>query len=141
MGQINHARKNFAAAPRHNYFVQSFLIVMRTCATIRGQYWMKTVIVNMTIMLKMLMTMALQRNNKDEFVYVILKDLLIYKLIIKCILKHDLFLFLTGLYDLLRCYKKILKNWAIILSLTTAYWCYESSHLPKNIHFQVSVLL
>ena len=45
-----------------------FLIIMGTYPTIRGQYWMKTVIVDMTIMLKMLMLMALQRNNKDEFV-------------------------------------------------------------------------
>ena len=141
MGQINHTHEKFAAAPRCNYCARSFLIVMGTCATIHGQYWMKKVIVDMTIMLKMLIMMALQRNNKDEFVYVILIDLLIYKLIIKCILKRVLFLFLTGLYDLLRCYKKILKSQAIILSLTTAYWCYQSSHMPKNIHFQVSVLL
>ena len=33
---------------------------------------MKTVIVEMTMLPKRLMTMALQKNNKDEFVYVIL---------------------------------------------------------------------
>ena len=45
---------------------------MGTCATIREQYSMKTVIVEMTMVPKRLMTMALQKNNKDEFVYVIL---------------------------------------------------------------------
>ena len=45
---------------------------MGTCATIREQYSMKTVIVEMTMVPKRLMTMALQKNNRDEFVYVIL---------------------------------------------------------------------
>ena len=39
MGQINHAHEKFAVASRHSYCVQSFAIVMRTFATIRGQYW------------------------------------------------------------------------------------------------------
>ena len=47
-------------------------VIMGTCATIREQYSMKTVIVEMTMLPKRLMTMALQKNNKDEFVYVIL---------------------------------------------------------------------
>ena len=50
-------------------------------------------------------------------------NLLISKFIIKCILKHVLFLFLTVLYDLLVCYWKILRNWVIIISLKTPYWC------------------
>ena len=84
---------------------------------------------------------ALQTSNKYEFICVILSDSLIYNFIIKCILKHVLFLFLTGLYDLLGCYWKILRKWLIILSLTTAYWCYESSHISKTIHFKVLNLL
>ena len=44
---------------------------------------------------------ALQTSNKYEFICVILSDSSIYNFIIKCILKHALFLFLTGLYDLL----------------------------------------
>ena len=53
-------------------------------------------IVEMTMVLKRLITMALQ-SNKDEFIYVILSDSLIYKFITKSILKRVLFLFLTGL--------------------------------------------
>ena len=131
VGQINHALENLAAVPRHSYRVRNFAIAVGACATIRGQNWMKTVILEMTGILKRLMTMALQTNNKDEFVYVILPGSLIFKLIIKFILKHVLVLFLTGLYDLLGCYWKILRNLVIILSLTTAYWRYESSHILK----------
>ena len=57
---------------------------------------MKTVIVEMTMVLKRLMTMSVQMN-KDEFIYVILLDSLIYKFISKYILKHVVFLFLTSL--------------------------------------------
>ena len=52
-------------------------------ATIRGQYTMKTVMVEVTMMLKRLMTMALQTKNKDNFIYVTLSDSLIHKFIIK----------------------------------------------------------
>ena len=38
---------------------------------------MKTVMVEMRIVLKRLMTLALQMNNKDEFIYVIPSDSLI----------------------------------------------------------------
>ena len=72
MGQINHAHERYAAAPRQSYRVRSFEIVMGICATIRGQNWVKTVTVEMMMMMKKLMTMALQTNNKDEFAYVIL---------------------------------------------------------------------
>ena len=77
---------------------------------------------------------------KINFMYVILSDSLIYMLIKKCILKYVLFLFLTGLSDLVGFYWKILKNWLIMLSLKTTYWCYESSHVSKAIHFKVLVL-
>ena len=77
---------------------------------------------------------------KTSFMYVILSDSLIYMLIKKCILKCVLFLFLTGLFDLLGFYWKILKNWLIMLSLKTTCWCYESSHVSKAIHFKVLVL-
>ena len=72
MGQINNAHKKFAVAPRHSYCVRSFAFVMETCVTIRGQYWMKAVIVEMAMMPKTLMTMTLQTNNEDDFFYVIL---------------------------------------------------------------------
>ena len=78
------------------YCVRSFANVLGACATISGQHWMKTVIVEITKVMKRLMTMTLQ-TNKDEFIYVILSDSLIYKFITKCILKRVLFLFLTGL--------------------------------------------
>ena len=126
-GQTNHAYKTFAAAQRHNYCVSSFAIVVGACATIHGQHWMKTVLVEMTmVLLKRLMTMALQTNNKDKLFYLILSDSLIYK-------------FFTGLFDLLGCYWKInIRNWVIILSLKTAYWCYESSHISKTSFSDIS---
>ena len=62
-------------------------------------------------------------NNRNKFICVMLPDSLISKFIIKCILKHALFLFLTALYDLLVCYWKILRNWVIIISLKTPCWC------------------
>ena len=75
---------------------------------------------------KRLMTMALQTNNKDKLFYLILSDSLIYK-------------FFTGLFDLLGCYWKInIRNWVIILSLKTAYWCYESSHISKTSFSDIS---
>ena len=124
-----------------SYHVWSFAVAMEACATIRGQHWMKIVIVEMTLVLKRPMTMGLQKNNKDEFIYMILSDSLIYKFIIKCILKHFLLLLLTSLYDLLGRYWKIIRNWVMMLSLKTAYQCYESSHISKTIHFKVLVLL
>ena len=96
MGQINHAHEKFATAQKHSHHVRSFANVLGACATIREQHWMKTVIVEMTMVLKRLMTVALQ-TNKDEFIYVILSDSLIYKFIATCILKPVLFLYLTGL--------------------------------------------
>ena len=58
--------------------MRSFANVLGACAQhgqhwitldeIRGQNWMKTVIVGITMMLKRLMTMALQ-TNKDGFIY------------------------------------------------------------------------
>ena len=77
----------------------------------------------------------------DEFIYVILSDSLIYNFIIKCILNYVLFLFLTGLYDLLECYWKFLRDWGIILSLTTAYWFNESSHIAQTVLFNINVFL
>ena len=121
MGQINHAHKKFAGAQRHSYHVRSFANVFGTCTTMRGQHWMETMMAEMTMVLKRLMTMALQTNNKDKFIYVMLSDSLIYKFITKCILKHVLFLFLTGLHGLLGCYWEILRNWVIIVSLKTVY--------------------
>ena len=85
---------------KDSYCVGSFRIVMGACITIHKQ---QTVIVEMTMMLKRLMTMALQMYNKNGFVYVILTDSVIYTFNIKCIFKHVLFLFLTDLYDLLGC--------------------------------------
>ena len=108
VGHINHAHKKFAAAQRHSYPVRSFANVLGVCTTIRGQHWIKTVMVEMTTVLKRLITMALQKSNKDGFIYVILSDSLIYKFITKCILKRVLFLILTGLNGLLGCYWKIL---------------------------------
>lgn len=55
---------------------------MVACPNIRGQHWMKTVMVKMNMMLKKLMKMALRTDNKDEFLYVILPDSVIYQLII-----------------------------------------------------------
>ena len=55
---------------------------MVACSNIRGQHWMKTVMVKMNMMLKKLMKMALRMDNKDEFLYVILPDSVIYQLII-----------------------------------------------------------
>ena len=51
--------------------------------TKRGQHTMNTVMVEMTLMVKRLMTMVLQTKNKDNFIYVILSDSLIPKFIIK----------------------------------------------------------
>ena len=121
VGQIKHAQKKHAGAQRHSYRVPSFANVFVTCATICGQHWMETVIVEMTIVFKRLMAMALQTNNKDKFIYMILLDSLIYKFITKCILKHALFLFLIALYGLLGCYWEILRNWVIIVSSKAAY--------------------
>ena len=120
VGQINHAHEKFATAQRHSYHAWSFTNVYGACATTRGQQWMKAVMV-MTMLLKRLMMMALQTNNKDKLIYVILSDSLIHKFITKFDFKHILFLFLTGLYGLLGCYWKILRNWEIIVSLKTAH--------------------
>ena len=123
--------QKLSAAERHSCHVISFTIAMEACTTMRGKHWMKTDILEMTIVLKRLMTMALQTKNKDELLYVILPDSLSYNFIIKCTLKHFLLLFLTSLHGLLGCYWKIARNWVMILSLKTAYWCYESFYISK----------
>lgn len=56
---------------------------MGACATMQGQHWMKRVIVDIAMMLKRLMPMTLQTNNKDECIYMILPDSLIYKMLLQ----------------------------------------------------------
>ena len=141
VGQIKHAHKKHAGAQRHSCRVRSFGNVFVTCATICGQHWMKTVIVEMTIVLKRLVTMALQTNNKDKLIYMMLLDSLIYKFVTECVLKHVLFLFLIALCGLLGCYWEILRNWIIIVSSKAAYYCYKLSHITETVHFKVLVLL
>ena len=122
--------QKFSTAERHSCHVRSFTIAMEACTTMRGKHWMKTDILEMTV-LKRLMTMALQTENKDELLYVILPDSLSYSFIIKCFLKHVLFLFLTSLYGLLGCYWKIARNWVMILSLKIAY-CSTNRFISQN---------
>ena len=74
VGQINHAHEKFVAAQNQ---LQTFTIVMVACSKILEQRWMKTVMVEMAMMLKRLMTMVLQANNKVYFHCVILQDSLI----------------------------------------------------------------
>ena len=57
---------------------------MGACATMQGQHWMKRVIVDIAMMLKRLMPMT---NNKDECIYTILPDSLIYKMLLQNV-KH-----------------------------------------------------
>ena len=60
---------------------------MQECAKIHGQHKIKTVMIEMLMLLE---RMVLQKNNKDEFHYVILPDSRIYNFITKCTLKHVL---------------------------------------------------
>ena len=57
---------------------------MGACATMQGQHWMKRVIVDIAMMLKRLMPMT---NNKDECIYMILPDSLIYEMLLQNV-KH-----------------------------------------------------
>ena len=115
VGQITHAHEKYAPTQRHIYRVQSFRIVMGACAAIPEQ-WMNAVLWRWQWCWGGWWQRLCGYTIKMSFFNMILPDSSIYKIIIKCILKHVLFLFLTGLYDLLRCYWKISKNQVIDFS-------------------------